>query len=155
MKTTEVVSSRAFTDLHLTQLVDQMDSSIGEATSVMGAMVQEIIRARSVAGCCRLAASCTTTSAQQVGMQIVAQAPVIERTAAATALARATEVVCKGLAGVEQSACAGDELLAARLAEAERHAAAAREHLTHEVSQRLGNRHPAGRGSDPAVDQPD
>ena len=49
MKTTEVVSGRAFTDLQLGQLVEQMDSSIGEATSVMGAMVQEIIR-RSLRG---------------------------------------------------------------------------------------------------------
>jgi len=133
MKTTDVVSGSAFTDLHQAQLVDQMDSSIGEATSVMGAMVQEIIRRSLRGGVLQIGRELHNYVGEQVGMQIVAQAPAIERTAAATALARATEVVREGLAGVEQSAREGDELLAARMAEAERHAAAAREHLTHEV----------------------
>lgn len=137
MKTTEVVSGRAFTDLHLAQLVDQMDSSIGEATSVMGAMVQEIIRRSLRGGVLQIGRELHDYVSEQVGLQIVAQTPVIEQTAAATARARATEVMRDGLAGVEQSASESDELLAARIAEEARLAAEARGHLAQEVSQRL------------------
>src|SRR4051794_11935249 len=116
MKTTEVVSGRAFTDLHLAQLVDQMDQSIGEATTVMGAMVQEIIRRSLRGGVLQIGRELHDYVSEQVEQQIVAQTPAIERTAATTALARATEVVREGLAGVEQATQAGDEQLAARIA---------------------------------------
>src|SRR5690348_2426130 len=134
MKTTEVVSGRAFTDLHLSQLVDQMDQSIGEATTVMGAMVQEIIRRSLRGGVLQIGRELHDYVGEQVGLQIVAQTPAIEQAADAAARARAAEVVRDGMAGVEQAARAGDEQLAARIAETERRAVEERGQLASEVS---------------------
>jgi hypothetical protein len=137
MKTTEVVSGRAFTDLHLAQLVDQMDSSIGEATTVMGAMVQEIIRRSLRGGVLSIGRELHDYVGEQVALQIEAQTPVIEHTAALTAATRATEVVRDGMAGVERAARDGDEQLAARIAEEALLAAEARSHLADEVTHRI------------------
>lgn len=137
MKTTEIVVDRVLTDVHLTQLADQMDPSIGEATSVVGAMVQEIIRRSLRGGVLSIGRELDGYVTEQVSRQIVAQTPVIERTAAATALARATEVVQENMAAIEQAARDGDEMLAEQIVETARLAAEAKEKLAQEVSQRF------------------
>src|SRR5262245_59471699 len=90
MKTTEILSRGALNEMHLSQLVDQLGPSIGEGTSVMGAMVTEVIRRSLRGGVLQIGRELSNYVGEQVELQIVEQRPLIEKAAAemATEVAR-------------------------------------------------------------------
>jgi hypothetical protein len=86
MKATEIVVSRGpVTEPNFSELLDQLDPAIGEASSVMGAMATELIRRSLRGGVLTIGRELNGYVAQQVEAQIVEQRPLIEKTAAETA----------------------------------------------------------------------
>src|SRR5687767_5972521 len=118
MKTTEIVTGGVLNERHLSQLADQMDPAIGEATSVMGAMATEIIRRSLRGGVLSIGRELSTYVGQQVELQIVEQRPMIEKAAAETA----TEVARGEVEAVRRTAQEQDEELAARIEDTARQA---------------------------------
>jgi hypothetical protein len=99
MKTTEMLGPGALNERRLTELVDQMDPAIGEASSVMGAMATELIRRSLRGGVLQIGRELTVYVSQQVEEQIVEQRPLIEKAAAETA----TEVARGEVGAVRQA----------------------------------------------------
>jgi hypothetical protein len=118
MKTTEMLGPGALSERRLSDLVDQMDPAIGEASSVMGAMATELIRRSLRGGVLQIGRELTAYVSQQVEEQIVEQRPLIEKTAAVTA----TEVARGEVDAVRQAASEQGQQLSARIDDASRHA---------------------------------
>jgi hypothetical protein len=116
MKTTEMLGPDTLNERRLSDLVDQMDPAIGEASSVMGAMATEVIRRSLRGGVLQIGRELTGYVCQQVEMQIVEQRPMIEKAAAETA----TEVARGEVDGVRQAASEQGQQLAARIDDASR-----------------------------------
>lgn len=133
MKTTEILTRGALNELHLSQLVDQMDPAIGEATTVMGSMVQEIIRRSLRGGVLQIGRELSTYVGQQVELQIVEQRPMIEKTAAEMA----TEVARGEVEEVRRSAAEQREQLTARIEDSARQAQEKAEIVARDLSGRL------------------
>src|SRR5262245_26467695 len=108
MKPTEMRTGGTLNEMHLTQLVDQLDPAIGEATSVMGAMAAEIIRRSLRGGVLQIGRELNGYVSQQVETQIVEHRPLIEKTAAETA----TEIARGELESVRQATRQQGEQLA-------------------------------------------
>src|SRR5688572_32805397 len=100
MKTTEIVSPGALNERHLSELVEQIDPAIGEASSVLGAMATEVIRRSLRGGVLTIGRELSGYVSQQVEQEIVEQRPMIEKTAAETA----TEVARGEIDAVRQAA---------------------------------------------------
>src|SRR5262245_2910228 len=118
MKTTEMLGPGALSERRLSDLVDQMDPAIGEASSVMGAMATELIRRSLRGGVLQIGRELTAYVSQQVEEQIVEQRPLIEKTAAETA----TEVARGEVDAVRQATSEQGQQLSARIDDASRHA---------------------------------
>lgn len=133
MKTTEILNHNALNERHLTELVDQMDPAIGEASSVMGAMATEMIRRSLRGGVLQIGRELTGYVSQQVEQEIVEQRPLIERTAAEAA----TEAARGEVDAVRQAANEQGQQLAARIEEASRQAHERAETVARDLEGRL------------------
>ena len=133
MKTTEILNRAALNDGHLTELVDQLDPAIGEASSVMGAMATEMIRRSLRGGVLTIGRELNGYVSQQVEQEIVEQRPLIEKAAAETA----TEVARGEIEAVRQAAHEQDQQLAARIDDASRQAHERAESVARELAGRL------------------
>jgi hypothetical protein len=118
MKTTEMIARGALNEPHLTELLDQLDPAIGEASSVMGALATEVIRRSLRGGVLQIGRELSGYVAQQVELEVVEQRPLIEKTAAEMA----TEVARGEVDAVRQAAQEQDQQLAARIDETARQA---------------------------------
>lgn len=133
MKTTEILNRGALNDGHLTELVDQLDPAIGEASSVMGAMATEVIRRSLRGGVLQIGRELSGYVSQQVEQEIVEQRPMIEKTAAETA----TEVARGEIDAVRQAAIEQAQQLAARIEDAARQAQDRAETVARDLTGRL------------------
>ena len=102
-------------------LAERMDSSIGEATSVMGAMITELIRRSLRGGITQIGEQLNGFVAEKVDATIADRTPAIEQGAAEvakdTARATAAEVAGTEVQALEQRTKDGDRELAARIEE--------------------------------------
>lgn len=133
MKTTEILHRDALNDRHLTELVDQLDPAIGEASSVMGAMATEVIRRSLRGGVLQIGRELSGYVGQQVELQIVEQRPMIEKAAAETA----TEVARGEVDAVRQAATEQGQHLAARIEDASRQAQQQTDNVARDLAGRL------------------
>ncbi|MCI0680792.1 MAG: hypothetical protein L0Y71_01700 [Gemmataceae bacterium] len=132
MKTTEIVHG-ALTDPHLTDMLDQLDPAIGEASSVMGAMATELIRRSLRGGVLQIGRELSGFVGQQVELHLVEQRPSIEKTAALTA----TEVARGEVDAVRHAAQEQDQQLALRIDDASRQAQHQVETVARDLTGRL------------------
>jgi hypothetical protein len=133
MKTTEIVNRGAVTDPNMTELLDQLDPAIGEASSVMGAMATELIRRSLRGGVLQIGRELNGYVAQQVEQQIVEQRPVIEKTAAETA----TEVARGEVEAVRHAVQEQERQLAGRIDETSRQAQEQVQTIARDLTGRL------------------
>lgn len=133
MKTTELLGPDTLNERRLSDLVDQMDPAIGEASSVMGAMATEVIRRSLRGGVLQIGRELTGYVCQQVEMQIVEQRPLIEKAAAETA----TEVARGEVGAVRQAASEQGQQLSARIDDASRHAQEQADAVARDLAGRL------------------
>ena len=132
MKTTEIVRG-ALTDPSMTDLLDQLDPAIGEASSVMGAMATEVIRRSLRGGVLQIGRELNGYVALQVEQQIVEQRPAIEKAAAEMA----TEVARGEVDAVRQAARDQGQQLAGRIEDASRQAQQQVETVARDLTGRL------------------
>src|SRR5262245_23378072 len=121
-------------------LLERMDPAIGEASSVMGAMVTELIRRSLRGGVLHIGQELDTFVAERVTVTLQEKTPLLEQRtcelADHTARAAATEVAREEVGVLEQKTRAGQERLEVRIEEAAR---AAQEQTT-EVARGLTGR---------------
>jgi hypothetical protein len=102
-----------------TSLADSMDSAIGEATTVMGAMLQELVRRSLRGGVLQIGQELETFVCEKVDDTLVDRTPVIEKVAsdAADRCARiaATEVATEEVRALEGRTRESSQELAARI----------------------------------------
>jgi hypothetical protein len=116
MKATEIIDRNVLNERRLTDLADQVDPSIGEASSVIGAMTAEIMRRSLRGGVMQIGRELSVFVGQEVDLQIAEQRPLIEKTAAITA----TEVARGEVEAVRQAASEQAQRLGARIDDATR-----------------------------------
>ena len=91
MDKTQIVSRGVLDERqHLSELVEEIDPVIGEASSAIGAMTTEIIRRALRGGVMQVGREISQFAGDEVRQQIIEQQPLIEKTAAiaATEVAR-------------------------------------------------------------------
>jgi hypothetical protein len=102
-------------------LLDRMDPSIGEASSVMGAMVTELIRRSLRGGVMSIGTELSCYVTEKVDATIDERKPVMEQIAHEvadnTARTAASEVAREEVSQLERTARANDEMLAAKIDE--------------------------------------
>jgi hypothetical protein len=100
-------------------LVERMDTSIGEATTVMGAVMTELLRRTLRGGVMQIGDQLHTFVAEKVDATIADRTPAIERNAAEvaehTARTAATEVAVEEVKGLEKRTQASDHELAVQI----------------------------------------
>ncbi len=105
-------------------LADTLDPAIGEASSVMGAMLTELVRRSLRGGVLRIGGELQHFVAEKVDIAVAEKVPQIEQIACDvaenTARTAATEVATEEVQALEKRTKAGDELLAARIDETAR-----------------------------------
>jgi chromosome segregation ATPase len=129
----DILNQNALNNGHLTDLADQLDPAIGEASSVMGAMATEMIRRSLRGGVLTIGRELTGYVSQQVEHEIVEQRPAIEKAAAETA----TEVARGEIESVRHAAREQGQQLAARIDDASRQAQERAETVARELAGRL------------------
>jgi hypothetical protein len=121
-------------------LVERMDPAIGEATSVMGAMLTELLRRTLRGGVRQVGDELQAFVAEKVDETIFDRRPVLEQiaheTADKSARVAATEVATEEVRAVEVRVHEGDERLAAQIEETAR----AAEQLATEKARELTGR---------------
>lgn len=122
MKTTTPIPIQSSGNKLPMPLAEQLDPAIGEASSVMGAMLTEMVRRTLRGGVQQIGDELNGFVAERVDAAIVERTPMIEQTAADVALttARATaeEVAAIEVRALEKQTRASDEQLAGRIEEA-------------------------------------
>jgi hypothetical protein len=112
-------------------LAGSLDQAIGEATTVLGAMVTELMRRSLRGGVLKVGEQLETYVGECVDQTIAERRPVIEQTASAvaeeTAYTTAAKVVGEEVYALEQRTTEADRVLAGQIEEAERR--------THEAGQ--------------------
>ncbi len=102
-------------------LLDRMDDAVGEASSVMGAVMTELLRRTLRGGVSQIGEGLTAYVGEQVDATIADRTPAIEQAAAdvadRTARTAATEVVVEEVRALESRARQSDEQLACRIDE--------------------------------------
>jgi hypothetical protein len=125
------------TPLDITQpLVGSMDQAIGEATTVMGTIVTELMRRSLRGGVIKIGEQMETYVGECVDQTIAERRPVIEQTASAvaeqTAYTTAAKLVGEEVYALEQRTTEASRALAGQIEEAERR--------THEAAEEKANR---------------
>jgi chromosome segregation ATPase len=121
-------------------LVESMDSTIGEATSVMGAMITELIRRSLRGGVTQIGDQLTAFVGEKVASSVAERTPAIEQAAAEvaehTARTAATEVAVEEVQALEKRTQESTRELATQIETVEKKA----EVLTTEASRDLGGK---------------
>jgi hypothetical protein len=133
MKARDITDRGALTNVHLTELADQLDPAIGEASSVLGALTTELIRRSLRGGVLQIGRELSGYVATQVEQEIVEQRPLIEKTAGELA----TEVARNEVQAVRQAANDQAQQLAARIDDTSRQAQAQAETVARDLTGRL------------------
>jgi hypothetical protein len=133
MKSTEIIDRNVLSERRLTELADQVDPAIGEASSVIGAMTTEIVRRSLRGGVLQIGRELSAFVGQEVDLQIAEQRPVIEKTAAITA----TEVARGEVEAVRQAASEQAQRLSARIDDATRLAQEEAKTVARDLAARL------------------
>ena len=126
-------------------LVGSLDQAIGEATTVMGAMVTELMRRSLRGGVLKIGEQLETYVGECVGQTIAERLPFIEQTASAvaeqTAYSTAAKLVGEEVYALEQRTAEAGRALAGQIEEAERRTREAAEEkargLSAEIAQRV------------------
>jgi hypothetical protein len=117
-------------------LAGSLDQAIGEATTVLGAMVTELMRRSLRGGVLKIGEQLGTYVGECVDQTLVERRPVIEQTASAvaeeTAYTTAAKVVGEEVYALEQRTTEADRALAGQIEEAERR--------THEAGEEKARR---------------
>jgi hypothetical protein len=117
-------------------LAGSMDQAIGEATTVMGAMVTELMRRSLRGGVLKIGEQLETYVGERVDQTIAERRPVIEQTASAvaeqTAYTTAAKLVGEEVYALEQRTTEAGRALAGQIEEAERR--------THEAAEEKARR---------------
>ena len=117
-------------------LASSLDLAIGEATTVMGAMVTELVRRSLRGGVLKIGEQLETYVGERVDQTIAERRPVIEQTASAvaeqTAYTTAAKLVGEEVYSLEQRTTEADRALAGQIEEAERR--------THEAGEEKARR---------------
>ena len=116
MESPEIIDRAVLNERRLTELADQVDPAIGEASSMIGAMTAEIMRRSLRGGVVQIGRELSAFVGQEVDLQIAEQRPLIEKTAAITA----TEVARGEVEAVRHAASEQAERLSARIDDATR-----------------------------------
>jgi hypothetical protein len=117
-------------------LAGSMDQAIGEATTVMGAMITELMRRSLRGGVLKIGEQLETYVGERVDQSIAERRPVIEQAAAAvaeqTAYSTAAKLVGEEVYALEQRTAEAGRALAGQIEEAERR--------THEAAEEKARR---------------
>src|SRR5262245_45641698 len=124
-------------------LLERMDDAVGEATTVMGAVLTELMRRTLRGGISQIGDELTSYASEKVEATIAERTPAIEQAAAEiadkTARTAAKKIVVDEMQALESRARAADEQLAGRIQEtaraAERLAAEAAHNLSSQLEQ--------------------
>jgi hypothetical protein len=107
---------------HAAHLAERLDPAIGEATTVMGAMLTELLRRTLRGGVMRISDELHHYASERVDAAVAERTPAIERAATAVAetaaKATATVVVTEQVQALEQKTRESDEQLAAQFGQA-------------------------------------
>ncbi len=134
MKNTQIVQRGVLDDRQLlSELVEEVDPVIGEASSAIGAMTTEIVRRALRGGVLQVGREISQFVGNEVHQQIVEQQPLIEKTAAITA----TEVVRNEVEALRQAATEQDQRLTGRIDDATRQSQEQTQTIARDLAGRL------------------
>jgi chromosome segregation ATPase len=122
-------------------LLERMDDAVGEATTVMGAVLTELMRRTLRGGISQIGGELSAFAAEQVDATIAERRPAIEQAAAEiadkTAQTTAKRIVVEEVQALESRAREADEQLASRIQETARAAERLASEAAHDLSSRL------------------
>src|SRR5947209_10259088 len=126
-------------------LLERMDDAVGEATTVMGAVLTELLRRTLRNGVAQIGHELNSYVTDQVDNTLAERTPAIEQAALEaadkTARAAATEVVVDEVRALESRARETDEQLAGRIEETAQHLTGRIEQTAQQLTGRIEETH--------------